>query len=219
MKTMMKTLFLAALLVPLAAACGDDDDGGTVQPDASMHDAAVPDGGGPPVKPTLGAQIDRLGRPAVNTAVNKTFSADATRATAEDTYNHAGDPSTWAAMFGADMKATIAILDGLDANCGNQLAADAVNGMRYAFLAGVLADDMLQVDLSQATCAQYLGVEAKALGVNINDCGGRRLDYDVVDTSYSVLAVGQPAGVEDGVEMSATVSATFPYLGAPTAAP
>ena len=37
MKTMMKTLFLAALLVPLAAACGDDDDGGTVHPDAATH--------------------------------------------------------------------------------------------------------------------------------------------------------------------------------------
>ena len=62
-------------------------------------------------------------------------------------------------------------------------------------------------------------MEAKAQGVAVNDCGGRRLDYDVVDISYSVLAKGAVSGVEDGVDMSATVSATFPYLGAPTAAP
>jgi hypothetical protein len=213
--TMMKTILLAALLLPLAVACGDDDN---ATPDAHPSaDASPPDAGGPPAKPALGTQIDRFGRPAINTAANKTFEVDANRGPAEDAYNHAGDPTTWATMFGASIKATVAILDGLDTNCGNQLLADANPAARYSVLAGVLASDMLQVDASKTSCAAYLAVEANATGVLANnECGGRKLQLDVIETSYSVLAAGELGGIDDGVGFSAHVLATFPYLGAPT---
>jgi hypothetical protein len=216
MKTsiLMKTLLLAALL---AGACGGDDDG-VVTPDAHPTADAGPDAAvGPPAKPALGAPIDRMGRPAINTAANKTFTADATRSAAEDAYNHNGDPATWVATFAADMKATVAILDGLDADCGNQLLADANPQMRYSVLAGVLAGDMLQVDASKTSCGAYLAVEANATGVLANnECGGRTFEMDVIETSYSVLAAGALAGVDDGIGFTAHTTATFPYLGAPT---
>ncbi len=201
---LMKTLFLALLLVPLAGACGDDA--------KSTPDAMT----GPPAKPTLGAQIDRLGRPAINTAANKTFTANSMRDVAEDAYNHNGTPANWVSTFGADMQATIAILDGLDTNCGNQLLADA-SQPRYSTLATVLASDMLQVDASKTTCGAYLAVEANATGVLANnECGGRKLDFDIIETSYSVLAAGALNGIDDGISLTAQITTTFPFLGAPT---
>jgi hypothetical protein len=81
----------------------------------------------------------------------------------------------------------------------------------------VLASDMLQVDASKTSCAAYLAVEANATGVLANnECGGRKLQLDVIETSYSVLAAGELGGIDDGVGFSAHVLATFPYLGAPT---
>jgi hypothetical protein len=48
------------------------------------------------------------------------------------------------------------------------------------------------------------------------DCGGRKLSYDVIDISYSVLATGMPQGVTDGIDKPANVDgATFPYLADP----
>ncbi len=209
--TILKTLVLAALLVPLAVGCDDDD----AKADAAVGADAR---GGPGAKPALGAQIDRMGRPAINTAANKTFTADVDRRAAEDAYNHAAAPATWGTMFGANIKGTLAILDALDATCGNQLLANADPNARYGVLASVLADDMLQVNSSKTACAVYLGVEARETGIvpSLEDCGGRPLAADIIETSYSALAAGVIAGVDDGIAFSATVTATFPYLGPPT---
>jgi Domain of unknown function (DUF4331) len=173
--------------------------------------------GGIPAAPTLGKQIDRMGRPAINTAITAPFAAAATHDMNQDMYN-AATPST-AMSFEAAFEANLAILDSLDRNCGNQFAADKTktDATRYKPLADVLLDDQLYVDTSSATCAVYLGVEANATHIIPNtDCGGRTLTEDVADVSYSVLATGMVSGVTDGVNADdKTTSATFPFLAAP----
>jgi hypothetical protein len=189
-------------------------DGGGSDADGGGSDAD----GGQVTPPALGAQIDRMGRPAINTAITDPFDATATtHDMKQDSYN-AATPST-ATAFKAAFLANLAILDGLDQVCGNQLAADKTktDSSRYQPLATVLLDDQLYVDTSSGTCAVYLGVEANATGIIPNtDCGGRTLTEDVVDVSYSVLATGMTTGVSDGVPADdKTVSATFPFLAAP----
>jgi Domain of unknown function (DUF4331) len=199
-----KILHIACVTVGLVA-CGDS--GGT----------STPDGGGTPAKPTLGAQIDRMGRPAVNTALDKTFTADATRDPAEDAYNADVAKSTWQATYTPVFAAQLAILDALDTVCGNQiLAGPSAAAGRYNTLAGALADDQLYVNSAASTCTQYLAVEANATGVVVNtDCGGRKPEYDVIETTYSALAVGALTGVDDGVVNDSTFKASFPYLADP----
>ena len=148
-----------------------------------------------PTPPKLGMQIDRFGRPAINTALNHTFDVEPAKGMAKDAYNQASDPTKWAALSGAEFAKNLAILDGLDATCGNQILATPVAmgapipPTRYGLLAGALANDRLFVDTSAAACTTYLAVEANATALMPNmDCGGRKLDYDVIDASYSDLA-------------------------------
>jgi hypothetical protein len=85
----------------------------------------------------------------------------------------------------------------------------------------VLADDRLYLntkvgDSGALTCGQYLAVEANATGIVPNqDCGGRTLAYDVIDTTYSALAAGVLSGVTDGVASDGKPTTTFPFLAAP----
>jgi hypothetical protein len=177
-------------------------------------------GGAPmnPVPPKLGAQIDRFGRPAINTALNHTFDVDPAKGMGKDAYNKESDPAKWAALAGGEFAKNLAILDGLDTKCGNQILAGAMPvAGRYAGLAGALSDDRVYVNTAGATCTTYLAVEANATDLLMNmDCGGRKLDYDVIDTSYSALAAGAFSGVGDGIAADAdTKGAAFPYLAAP----
>ena len=114
------------------------------------------------------------------------------------------------------MAGNLAILDSLDTVCGNQLlAGPTATAGRYGTLAGVLADDRIYVNTSSGTCAQYLAVEANAVGIPNGDCGGRTFAYDTIDTTYSVLAAGALGGVGDGIprDADANHSAEFPFLG------
>jgi hypothetical protein len=185
---------------------------------AACSSSSTPAASGPPA---LGAQIDRFGRPAINTAITDPFDADATmHGTKQDAYN-AATPAA-GSTFEAQFEANLAIIDSLDMNCGNQFAADMTktDKTRYKPLADVLADDQLYVDTSSGTCTTYLGVEANATGIIPNtDCGGRTLGADVIDESYSVLAIGATSGVTDGVAADDKLSAettTFPYLAPPS---
>ncbi len=187
--TMTNRLFGLALLALPAMACGSN---------------------GNPAPPTLGAQVDRQGRSAINTVLNHVFDSDATTAgAAKDMYNAAA-PATWA-TFKTELAANLAVFDGLDGNCGNQLLAGstAVAG-RYDMLAGVLADDQLYVNTATGTCAQYFAVE---LGM-ASDCGGRAPTYDTVDVTLSAAAIGMAAGVTDGVSADDKTQSntTFPFL-------
>jgi len=222
----MKKIVLFSLLAAasaLALACnGDDTTTGDGGPDGGGKDATPDvvnptDGGGdagnPP--PTLKTQIDRMGRPAINTALNHVFDlSTSSKGTAKDAYNADKNVSTWQASYTAAFAASLAVLDSLDGVCGNQTGY--ANG--YAALAGLTADDRLYVNTGSTTCTTYLAVEANALGILTNtDCGGRKLDYDVIDSTYSAVAIGQFSGVGDGVPAVAakTNGTAFPYLAAP----
>lgn len=225
----------SAIVMSLGLVACDDDDAATPggQTSGSPDSGTTPppptnngnDGGqiakmprGKANRPTPGVQIDRMGRPAVATATIATFSSDdVAKGQMKDAYNAAA-PASWATYSG-EMKKSLAILDSLDGVCGNQLVADQT-AERYAFLAGVLADDQLYVHSERGECGIYLGLEAEivgAVGEGEGKCGGRTPTDDVIDRSYSVLAAGVLAGVDDGVT-GADANAdpnVFPFLGAP----
>lgn len=171
-------------------------------------------------------QVDRMARAGINTAVTDPFflSGDADdnaqHGQITDQFNSQPTQAASVANFAGIFEANIAIYDGLDTTCGNQLAADQTAD-RYAFLAGALANDELFVNSASGVCNQYFGVELDALGVTASgDCGGRTPLYDVIDVTYSALAIGATGGVGDGVDNDpdpVVHSATaFPFLAAPT---
>ena len=229
----LQTIALATIasLFFVAVGCSDDTNtngssstgnnassSGNASSSSSSGDGGAGGGGGTKM-PNLGTQIDRMGRPAINTALNKTFEPNAGMADmGKDGWNANSDPSKWS-MYVPEIQANLAILDSLDTVCGNQLAADMSKNdpSRYAPLAGVLADDRLYVNLAGAACNTYLGVEANALGVVNSDCGGRTLVYDVIDASYTALATGKLDGsVGDKINITdAAKGTTFPYLITP----
>lgn len=182
-----------------------------------LASAACSDSGGsttPPPMPTLGAQLDRDGRPGVSALVVGTFDA-AGRAAARDAYNANENPTTWS-THSATIQQALAWWDGVDAVCGNALLASPT-GPRYAPLADALADDRLYLNSNSTTCSSYFAVEAAALVGAVNtDCGGRAPTMDVVDATYSMFVTGALTGVSDGVAApSGIASPTFPYLTAP----
>lgn len=192
-----KTLALALGLAALLPACNNEDMA--------------------PAPPALGAQIDRMGRAGVNTAVTDPFNLNSTAKGAnQDGYNAAAVPSQWAGQYATRFAGNLAVLDSLDTVCGNQLlAGPAPVAGRYGTLAAVLADDQIYVNSSSGTCNVYLAVEANAVGITNNDCGGRTPLVDTIDRTYSVLAAGALAGVTDGVERDADGAHSttgFPFL-------
>lgn len=169
-------------------------------------------------------QVDRMGRAGVNTAVTDPFfiasNAEQNAAHGEitDRYNLITTQSESVDDFADIFEGNIAIYDGLDTTCGNQLAADQNPDDRYSFLATVLADDQVYVNSASGTCTQYFGVELNALGVENTDCGGRTPLYDVIDVTYSALAIGATSGVGDGVDSDTDgdhSADTFPFLAPP----
>jgi hypothetical protein len=216
----IQTILLAAVATTFAMVVGCSDDNNNTTTSTASTSSSGSSSGGAATMPTLGAQIDRMGRPAINTAGNKTFEPDVEKADiGKNAYNADSDPSKWVAAYVPEIEKNIAILDSLDTVCGNQLMADMtkMDATRYAGLAGVLADDRLYVNTAGAMCTTYLGVEADFLGVKNTDCGGRTLSYDVIDTSYTLLATGALDGsVGDKIDISeAAKGTTFPYLAAP----
>jgi hypothetical protein len=247
MKTTISLLALALGSI-LVVGCTDDDTVGPIDdtdsgteagktdssfadtgtPDTGTTDTSTGDAGHPP--PALGAQIDRMGRPAINTATNHAFDANTTtKDTAKDGWNQNSNPSTWVATYKSEVAANLGILDSLDNVCGNQLfaasapvdagtpdasAPDAGGAARYDTFAGVLADDRLWVKSDATACTQYLAVEANATGLLANtDCGGRVPSYEVMKITYSAVAVGALTGVTDGTTPLAKSKVTaFPYL-------
>ncbi len=208
--------------------CLDDGSGygacsGEVTPAAA--DTCAPgdencDGFAPCTPPSLGAQIDRAGRPGMNLFANSTFEAAAsTRDAARDAYNQDADPAGWDAHVAA-FEATLAVWDGIDTICGNQLLADGavMTPARYAELATMLADDRLYLKTDATECTTYLGVEANSIGATNADCGGNKVQYDAVDYTYTLVVTGGLDGsIGDGSILSndAVPDTTFPYLLAP----
>jgi hypothetical protein len=225
MKRIGILLFVGATAALAAVGCGDETTGTTT---ASTGTGGSGGGGGGgdggaggtsanPPAPKPGALIDRMGRPAISTALIHTFDNNPeAKDMAKDKYN-TDEPEAWASHQ-PEVEKNLAILDGIDTICGNQLLAGmSVVPGRYAELAGALVDDRLWLNTAAMACQTYLAVEANATNVIPNaDCGGRTLAYDVIDVSYSVLAVGALTGVTDSIDTpNDVVGEVFPYLAAP----
>lgn len=221
----MKNLNEIVLAVALvgAAACGDNATNNS--PDAPSFPAA----------PTLGRAIDRMGRPAINTALNAVLDADGLKKTKKDNYNNALSQDNWSSVqldpskpedtILAEFKTYLAVYDALDTGIAAIANAGCGNAQDYNDFATTLADDELYVDTALGRCDFYLGVEARTL-LPPSWCGGRTLDRDVIDASYSLLAAGNsgfdlstlpalpPAPkIKDGAEPHTDYKADFPYLG------
>jgi hypothetical protein len=138
----------------------------------------------------------------------------------KEQYN-AATPAT-SARFIPEIEKALALYDGFDGKCGNQLLANqaAAPSMRYRALATLLADDRLWVNSASTVCTQLFAVELANLAGQSSlkdDCGGRTPNYDAVNVYRSLLVDGTTLSVDDGVhhderEHSATV---FPFLAAP----
>lgn len=218
---MKHTIELALLLAALGAvACSSDDDGGDdgdAPPDEQVEVAAIEGALGRGNRPETPAanRIDRVGRPAISAALISTFNPDDREADL-DRYNKSGNANR---DFIPIIASSLAILDGLDRQCGNQLlAGEAVAPGRYDQLATVLVDDQVYVQSERVNGSSiYLGVEAEFLGAGQGSGGGRAPGDDVIARSYSVLAAGVLSGVDDGVPADDAEHDidTFPFIAAP----
>ncbi len=188
----MKNLTLILVSLSTAAgllACGDDIKPATDAPKGP--DAFVPQDAPPtPAAPTLGAAIDRMGRPTVNTALNALLDDDPVKTAKKDAYNRAIDPATWTGTTlnpaGTDMvpyspnpktvrsefAKQLAIFDSLDQGSGIPTSNAGPGGgcgnqalfsatTGYLTLATVLSDDQLYVDTAKMTCNFYLSLEVE----------------------------------------------------------
>ena len=72
-----------------------------------------------PSPPSIGRQVDRMGRAAIATALISFVSDDLTRGADLDAYN-AAPPADWV-TFQSNIQSHLAVYDGLDGQCGNQL--------------------------------------------------------------------------------------------------
>src|SRR5262245_14446261 len=103
----MKTIKILAVAAVALTGCGDNTKLPDAKPDAT------------PSAPTLGAQIDRMGRPVVNTGLNHGFDPTAAGAAAKDTYNQDSNKQTWLANV-PEFAKNLALIDLLDTGvCGN----------------------------------------------------------------------------------------------------
>ncbi|HEY6032854.1 MAG TPA: hypothetical protein VIV58_01305 [Kofleriaceae bacterium] len=213
--TRISIILLATLAALAAINCGDNlkvTDGGTAGSDAGS-------GNNFPAAPALGVQIDRLGRPAINTVLTHGFDGSASSAgSAKDAYNADGAPGGRQQYVPEFMK-NLAILDSLDTGlkcvtgactgsatepgCGTQveyngsLSGGGTPGpTSYQTLAGLLSDDELFLDTTKTICEvpsnhqNYLAVEFGVLATPNSTCGGRAPTNDVIDTSFAALAIG-----------------------------
>jgi uncharacterized protein DUF4331 len=223
------------LLAAALAGCGGHGSGS----DGPVHDGSE----AAPPPPALGAQIDRMGRPALSSSLIAVFAAEGAARTAQkDAYNQAPDPATWkTTMLSAsttierELEVNLAVFDAIDtgmavpqAGCGNALSyVRPPSATSYRDAADLLADDQLYVDTSKTACTVYLALEIEqaSAGSSVHyACGGRTLQHDVIDVTYSVLAAGL-AGLDqannfapklhDGVAVHPDVKDTFPFLGTP----
>jgi Domain of unknown function (DUF4331) len=169
-------------------------------------------------------QLNRVGRPLTKNALLGLFAPDEVGDKLKEEWNIA-IPATSARFIPAIEKG-LALYDGFDGKCGNQLLAkpNAVPSIRYRALATLLADDRLWVNSASSVCTQLMAVELSHLTHRSSwksDCGGRTPNYNASNVWRSLLVNGTTVGFDDGLdhddhEHSATV---FPFLAPPDAAP
>jgi hypothetical protein len=171
------------------------------------------------VTATPDRQLNRVGRPLTKNALLGLNAADEVGDRLKEQWN-AATPSR-SAQFIPEIQKGLALYDGFDGVCGNQLLAkNDVASTRYHALAVLLTDDRLWVNSASASCTQFFAVELARLAEQhalLNDCGGRTPNYNASNVWRSLLVKGTTSGVDDGLdhdehEPSATA---FPFLAAP----
>jgi hypothetical protein len=171
------------------------------------------------VTATPDRQLNRVGRPLTKNALLGLNAADEVGDRLKEQWN-AATPSR-SAQFIPEIQKGLALYDGFDGVCGNQLLAkNDVASTRYHALAVLLTDDRLWVNSASASCTQFFAVELARLTEQhalLNDCGGRTPNYNASNVWRSLLVKGTTSGVDDGLdhdehEPSATA---FPFLAAP----
>jgi hypothetical protein len=189
-----------------------------------------------PAPPTLGEQIDRMGRPGITTALIDPINLDGQREQLQNEYNSAADSDRWLftnpnnlqeTRFRDLIRTSVALFDGLDGVCGDQFLVypPDTTPARYDSLAITLTYDALFLNTGNGNCGNtnigYLAVERNYAGYPRNfDCGGRPPNLDVIDRIYTDLTRGDDPNATnypDGVAAdSPTPSLTeFPFLAAP----
>lgn len=240
-KNISALFLLAAVAVGAPAAllaCGGDDNqvGGTDAgggKDGSSTDGAMAtdaptstgtDAGVDAPAPLPTGQIDRMGRPAINTVLNLNDNAN------KDKYNQAATFQDWTANHDFDQNfeknlETVDVLAGDQQDWPWGADAGADGGVGVHPLRDPLKLDILIVDTNKE-CTQannfceggYLELEAQFLlgGPAHQTCGGRTPAEDIIDKSLTLLITKGRATISDGVN-AATKPPThaFPYLADP----
>ena len=167
-------------------------------------------------------QLDRMARPFVgNTLLGSApFSTDDASGVERERYNGAS-PST-GAPYVARIEKSLALHDGLDGQCGNQLLAakGADPSTRYLQLARVFVDDRVWVNSASHVCTQFFAVELASLDgrkAASLDCGGRSPVYDTPNLWRSLLVDGATDSVTDGLHADEhpPSAEAFPFLAPP----
>ena len=139
-------------------------------------------------------QIDRMGRPAVNTVFVPSNPFEKDEASAKNTFN-ASQPKNDRAKFRGEVVDTLQVLFSLNDSAGDNKADDA---MKISGLADVLLPDILTFDT----------------GKSDGFLNGRRLADDVIDAELNLVTEG--AVKTDCVSKNdRAFRAAFPYLGTP----
>lgn len=153
-----------------------------------------------------GTQIDRIGRPAINTVVNDSGALVNADSGNKNLYN-ASEPKNDAANFTAAAASALTVLSSIDTE--GSFEADELNT-----LAGILLPDVLPFD------------KTSTLPAPLN---GRALADDVISTSLTIVTGGDPLDIlgpdrdangainSGGVPAHTDYLSTFPYLGVPHA--
>ena len=154
-----------------------------------------------------GNQIDRMGRPAINTVFippnpfEKSTSSPPDLAMSEDAFNATKPKND--AMWTAEVVDTLLFLSSLDGS--------AYTPARAAEIAGVLLPDILTIDTSSPA------------GFVTGPLNGRQLADDVIDLELFVVTGGFVAGgtaaiTTDCVANDSNFNPMFPYLASPNPA-
>ena len=139
-------------------------------------------------------QIDRMGRPAINTVFIPQNPFEKDEASRKNQFN-AGQPKNDKARFRAEVVDSLRVLFSLNDNAGDNKADD---GMKINGLADVLLPDILTFDTSKSD----------------GFLNGRRLADDVIDAELNLITEG--AVKTDCVSRNdRAFGAAFPYLGSP----
>jgi hypothetical protein len=122
---MKNQLFLVAVASASLLACGDNKSNNKTDAPPPPVDGSGSGSNGPPAAPTLGPQIDRMGRPLINTALNHGFDGSngvpsSAANASKDAYNHDQAVGTWPQTWAQAFASNLALLDALDSGvCGN----------------------------------------------------------------------------------------------------